>query len=43
MTTMPITFLDIKATVHFEFIPQGPTSNQAYYVEIMKQLREGVH
>jgi hypothetical protein len=42
MKTLLITFFDIKGTVHFEFIPQGQTVNQAYYVEILKQLREAV-
>jgi histone-lysine N-methyltransferase SETMAR len=34
---------DIKCTVHFEFIPQGQTVNQTYYVEILKRLREVLH
>jgi hypothetical protein len=42
MKTMLITFFDIKGTIHFEFIPQGHTANQAYYVEIMKRLCEAV-
>jgi uncharacterized protein involved in tellurium resistance len=42
MKTILITFFNIQGTVHFEFIPQGQTVNQAYYVEIMKQLHEAM-
>jgi hypothetical protein len=41
--TMLITFFDTKGVVHFEFIPQVQTVNGAYYVEILKRLREAVH
>jgi hypothetical protein len=42
MKSILITFFDIKGIVHFEFIPQGHTISQAYYVEILKRLREAV-
>jgi hypothetical protein len=38
-----ITFFDIKCIAHFEFISQGQTVNQAYYVGIFKRLREALH
>jgi hypothetical protein len=43
MKTVLITLFDIKCIVHFQFIPQGQTLNQAYYVEILKRLGEVVH
>jgi hypothetical protein len=38
-----ITFLDIQGIIHFELIPQGQKVNQAYYMEILKRLREIMH
>jgi alpha-L-fucosidase len=42
MNTMLKTFSDIKGIAHFEFIHQGQTVSQAYYMEILKRLREAV-
>jgi hypothetical protein len=42
MKTILIAFFDIKVTVHFEFIPQGQTVSQSYYVEILKGLYEAM-
>jgi hypothetical protein len=39
MKIVLITFFDIKGIIYFEFIP---LVRQAYYVEILKQLREAV-
>jgi hypothetical protein len=39
---MLITVFDIKVIIHFEFIPQGQTVNQACYVAILKWLHEAV-
>jgi arylsulfatase A-like enzyme len=35
-------FFNIQGIVHFEFIPHDQTVNQAYYIEILKWLRENV-
>jgi hypothetical protein len=43
MKKMLITFFDIKCTVKFEYVTQGPTVRQAYYKEQLKRLRKAVH
>jgi hypothetical protein len=43
MTETFIISFGMKSTVHLEFIPQGQTVNQAYYVETLKRLHEAVH
>jgi len=43
LKTMLFTSFDIKGTIYFEFIWQGQTVNQAYYVETLKWLHEAVH
>jgi hypothetical protein len=42
MKTVLITFFDIRCIVHFQFIPQGQSFNQTYYVEMLKQVHEAV-
>jgi hypothetical protein len=42
MKTMLIVFFDAKGIDPFEFITQGQTGKQAYYVGILKLLLEAV-
>jgi hypothetical protein len=42
MKTLLITFFDTNDIVHLEFIPQGKAVNRAYYMELLKRLREAV-
>ena len=39
---MLIRFFDQKGIVHKEFVPPGQTVNAAFYVEVLKRLRENV-
>jgi len=39
---MLICFFDIKGLVRFEFVPQGQTVNQRFYLEVFKRLRDAV-
>ena len=39
---MLICFFDQKGRVHKEFVPPGQTVNTAFYVEVLKRLRENV-
>jgi hypothetical protein len=43
MKTVFITLFDVKGFVHFDFIPQGQTLKQAYYMGILKRLHEAVY
>ena len=40
--SMLICFFDQKEIVHREFVPPGQTVNAAFYVEVLKRLRENV-
>jgi len=37
-----ICFFDQKGNVHKEFVPPGQTVNAAFYVEVLKRLRENM-
>ena len=38
----PCAFFYIRGIVHYEFVPTGQTVIQAYYLEVLKRLRENV-
>ena len=39
---MFIVFFNVRAIVHWEFVPPGQTVNQEFYVEVLGRLRENV-
>jgi len=39
---MLLTFFDIRGIVHYEFVPNGQTVSQVYYLEVLERLRENV-
>jgi len=40
--TMLISFFDANGIVHSEFVPAGQTVNQAFYLQVLKRLRDAV-
>jgi len=43
ISTLESQFYEVVALIRCDKIPRGQTANQAYYMEIMKRLREAVH
>ena len=35
-------FFDYNGVVHREFLPEGPTANKEYYLEVMRHLRKAI-
>lgn len=35
-------FFDMHGVVHHEFVPEAQTGNAAFYVEVLKRLRDRV-
>ena len=35
--TMLLTFFDIRGIVHYEFVPNGQTVKQVYYLEVLRE------
>jgi len=40
--TMLISFFDANGIVHTEFVPNGQTVNQTFYLQVLKRLRDAV-
>jgi len=39
---MLIVFFDMEAIVHYEYVPQGQTVNQQFYLQVLKRLKLAV-
>ncbi|UYV68407.1 hypothetical protein LAZ67_5004230 [Cordylochernes scorpioides] len=37
-----ITFFDVKGLIHYEFMPEGQTINQDYYIDVLRRLKKAV-
>ena len=37
---MLIAFTEARGVVHHEFLPQGQTMNHAFYIKVLKRLRQ---
>ena len=35
-------FFDASGVVHYEYLPEGSTVNQTYYIEVLKRLRDAI-
>jgi hypothetical protein len=40
--TMLISFFDANGIVYLEFVPNGETVNQAFYLQVLKRLHDAV-
>lgn len=36
---MLIAFFDVEGIMHYEYVPQGQTVKQGYYIDVLKRLR----
>jgi len=39
---MLIVFFDMEGIIHYEYVPQGQTVNQQFYLQLLKRLRLAV-
>jgi len=42
MKVMLIVFFNMESIVHYEYVPQGQTVSQQFYLQVLKRLRLGV-
>jgi histone-lysine N-methyltransferase SETMAR len=42
MKTMLFCFFDIMGIIHFEFVPEGTTVNQTFFMDVLKRLIDAV-